>query len=171
MAVLFSAPLDQLVEVKRPVTVYGHKHVYNYIIGPSLEEALTKSVEAAYSNVSVLKVVPSIGEFERFISFSLQSSRVIVEFIPGYLQQEAKVTAVVDVKMEVIDGSSLKTIRQFKLQGKVASSKDVGDYAHASKYFSSAMEDAVRQLVEKASRLLISGAAEPGWKGQQTATP
>jgi len=167
MAVHFSAPLEQLVEVKKPVTTYGKRHTYNYIMGPSLQEALIKSVESAYSNISVLEILPSIGEFERVISLELQSSKVIVEFVPGFLSQEAKGTAVVDVTMEVIDGSSLKTIRRLKLQGSVTSTKDVSDYAHASKHFTSAMEDAIQQLAEKASKLLISGAAESRWRAKR----
>ena len=167
IAVHFSAPLEQRVEVKKPVTTYGNKHTYNYIMGPSLRAALIRSVESAYSNVSFSKIIPSIGEFERIVSFDLQGSRIIVEFIPGFLRQEAKAIAVIDVAMDVIDGSSLKTIRRLNLQGSVTSIKDASDYAHGSKLFTSAMEDAIQQLAEKAFQLLISGAAESRWRAKR----
>jgi hypothetical protein len=168
MAVHFSPQLRQLVEIKNPDTSYGNKHTYYYIMGPSLQAALIKSVESAYSNVSLSDILPSMGEYARIISFDLESSKVIVEFVPGYLSQEAKATAVVGVMMEVIDGSSLKTIRRVKWQGSVTSTRDASGFnAYASKHFASAMEDAIEQLAEKASKLLISGAAESRWRAKR----
>ena len=164
IAVHFSPQLRQLVEIKNPDTIYGYKHTYYYIMGPSLQAALIKSVESAYSNVSLSDILPSMGEFARIISFDLEKSNVIVEFVPGYLSQEAKATAVVSVLMEVIDGSSLKTIRRVKWQGSVTSTRDASGFnAYASKHFAAAMEDAIEQLAEKGSKLLISGAAESRW--------
>ncbi len=128
MAVHFSPPLGQFVKVTNPDTIYGRRHIYNYNMGPALRAALLKCVESAYSNVSVVKILPRLGEFERVISFDLQSSKIIVEFVPGYLNQEAKSTAELYVTMDIIDGSSLKTFQHLRVHGTGFSTEDASGF-------------------------------------------
>jgi hypothetical protein len=164
MAVHFSPPLGQFVKVTRPETMYGSRHIYNYNMGPALQAALLKCVESAYSNVSVVNILPRLGEFERVISFDLQSSKIIVEFVPGYLNQEAKSTAELYITMDIIDGSSLKTFQRLTIHGTGFSTEDASGFkAYDPKHFSLAMEDAIQQLAEITTNLLFSGVAELRW--------
>lgn len=163
-AVHFSPPLGQFVKVTNPDTIYGRRHIYNYNMGPALQAALLKCVESAYSNVSVVKILPRLGEFERVISFDLQSSKIIVEFVPGYLNQEAKSTAELYVTMDIIDGSTLKTFQRLTVHGTGFSTEDASGFkAYDAKHFSLAMEDAIQQLAEITTNLLFSGVAELKW--------
>ncbi len=164
LAVYFSPQLEQLTRVAKPETSTGGRHTYNYIMGPAVQAALTRSIQAAYANYAVVQVLPRIGEFDRIISFDLQTSKVIVEFIPGYLRQEAKSTAEVQVIMEIIDGASLRTIKKLPVHGKGSSIRDASGFnAYASRHFTLAMEEAIKQLAEITSNLLFSGTAESKW--------
>jgi hypothetical protein len=141
---------------------YGTRHQYTYNWGPALQAALTKSVQAAYSQVSVVKVPPRPGEFERVIAFDLQESKLQVEFIPGYLRQDAKAQAEIAVNLEVLDGKSMRTLRMWPASGKGSSIKDASGFvAYAPMQFSLAMEIAIQQLSEIVTNLLIPGSAEP----------
>jgi hypothetical protein len=164
LAVYFSPQLEQLSKVAKPETSVGGRHTYNYIMGPSIQAALIQSVQSAYANYAVVNVLPRMGEFDRIISFDLQSSKVVVEFIPGYLRQEAKSTAEIYVIMETIDGASLKTIKKLPVHGKGSSIQDASGFnAYAPRHFTLAMEEAIKQLAEITSNLLFSGVAESKW--------
>ncbi|MGQ9689260.1 MAG: hypothetical protein ACUVXF_10810 [Desulfobaccales bacterium] len=163
-AVYFSPQLEILTKVTKPDTSVGGRHTYGYIMGPALQEALSRSVQATSPDYSVVKVLPRMKEFERIISFDLESSKVMVEFVPGYLNQQAKATADLIVLMEIIEGSTLKTLRRFRVQGRGTSSRDASGFnAYAAKHFTLAMEEAIRQLADLVTNLLSSGpAAAPG---------
>jgi hypothetical protein len=161
MALYFSPQLEQLTKVTKPETSIGGRHTYNYIMGPSIQAALIQSVQSAYSNYTVVNVLPRMREYERIISFDLRSSKVEVEFIPGYLDQDAKSTAEIYVTMEIIDGGSLRTLKKLPVHGKGASIRDASGFnAYAPMHFTLAMEEAIKQLAEITSNLLFSGVAE-----------
>lgn len=160
-AVFFSAKLLNHEVNVRPDTRYGTEHQYTYNWGPALQAALTKSVQAVYSQVTVAKVPPRPGEFERVIAFDIRESKVLVEFIPGYLRQEAKAQAEVTIAMEILDGKFMRTLRMFPASGKGSSIKDASGFAaYAPGQFSLAMEKAIQQLSEIVSNLLMPGSAE-----------
>lgn len=164
LAVYFSPQLEQLTKVAKPETSVGGRHTYNYIMGPSIQAALIRSVQSAYANYAVVNVLPRMGEFDRIISFDLRSSKVTVEFIPGYLDQDAKSTAEIYVTMETIDGATLKTIKKLPVYGKGSSIRDASGFnAYAAMHFTQAMEKAIQQLAEITSNLLFSGVAESKW--------
>jgi hypothetical protein len=161
-AVYFSTKLLRHEVAVRPDTRYGAQHQYTYNWGPALQAALTRSVQAAYSQVTVVKVPPRPGEFERVIAFDVQESKIQVEFIPGYLRQEAKSQAEVSIAMEVLDGKSMRTIQMLPASGKGSSIKDASGFvAYAPMQFSLAMEKAIQQLSEIVSNLLLPRSTEP----------
>jgi hypothetical protein len=163
LALLFTPKLLENVVSARPLTVHGGQHVYHYRLGPALQTALLKSVKAAYADVTVVKVLPRPREFDRIISFDLEMADVRVEFIPGYLRQEAKATATIAVIVDIIDGASLKIVRRMPAQGRGSSLKDASGFVpYAPMQFTKAIEDATQQLSEIVSNLLISGGAEAG---------
>jgi hypothetical protein len=162
MAVYFTPRLKDCMITRRPDTIYGNAHEYNYVWGPSLVAALTKSVQAAYANVTVVNELPKPGDFERVLEFDLPWVDLLVEFVPGYLNQEAKADARMKITMEVFDGKTMKSLKTFPVDGEGSSSKDASGFAaHASMQFTGAMEKAIQQLSEIVSNLLISGGAEP----------
>ena len=163
LAVLFTPKLLENAVSVRPLTVHGGRHVYHYRLGPALRTALLKSVKAAYADITVVKVLPRPKEFDRIITFDLEMADVRVEFIPGYLRQEAKASAKIAVIMDIIDGASLKIVRRMPAQGRGSSLKDASGFvSHAPMQFTKAVEDAIQQLSEIVSNLLISGGAEAG---------
>jgi hypothetical protein len=161
VGVYFYPRLAEYEEVTKPATFYGSAHTFKFEMGPAMKESLIKSVEAAYSKVSILRETPKPGEFDRDISFDLQSSNVQVEFVPGFWNASAKANAIIHVSMEIIDGKSLKTIQRLAISGNGFSTKDTSGGGDAQKQFSRAIEDAIRQLSENTANLLISGVAEP----------
>jgi len=164
MGIYFASRLLKCVITRKPDTMYGARHEYRYEWGPSLQAALTKSVQAAYSDVTVANGPPRPGEFDRVIAFDLPKVDLIVEFVPGYLRQEAKAKASITVSLEIFDGKTMDSLKTLPATGKGASAEDASGFTpYASKHFTEAMEIAIQQLSEIVSNLLISGAAEP-WK-------
>jgi hypothetical protein len=161
VGIYFAPRLEQYEEVTKPSTFYGSAHTFTFKMGPAIKEALTKSVEVAYSNVSIISESPRPGQFDRDISFDLQSSNVNVEFVPGFWKNAAKANAILHVTMEIMDGSSLKAIQRLTVNGNGFTTQDTSGGGDAQKQFSRAIEDAIRQLAENTANLLISGVAEP----------
>ena len=164
-ALYFTPQLVQYEIRTSPATSQGERHRYYYHLGSALEKALTDSVRRAYEDVAVVEVLPRPGPFDRIISFQLEKADVQVEFIPGYLRQQAKAKATIAVILEVIDGTSLKTQRQMLVTGRGSSLKDASGFAsYASMQFTKAIEDATQQLAEITTNLLLAGGAEVGSK-------
>ncbi len=162
MGIYFAPRLRECVVIRKPDTLYGSTHEYRYVWGPSLVAALTKSVQSAYENVTVVNGPPRPGEFDRVLAFDLPKVGLLVEFVPGYLRQEAKAEAAIEIAMEAIDGKTMMTLRTLPVTGKGSSSKDASGFgAYAASQFTAAMERAIQQLSEIVSNLLISGGAEP----------
>jgi hypothetical protein len=162
MGVYFTPRLRNCMVTRKPDTMYGADHEYNYAWGPSLVAALTKSVQSAYADVKVVNEPPKPGDFERVLVFDLSWVDLVVEFIPGYLRQEAKAKALIKVNMEVYDGKTIKLLKTMPVEGKGSSLKDASGFvAYASMQFTAAMEEAFQQLSEIVSNLLIMGGAEP----------
>ncbi|MDP2047169.1 MAG: hypothetical protein Q8L00_13270 [Deltaproteobacteria bacterium] len=161
VGIYFAPRLEQYEESTNPATYYGSAHTFTFKMGPAIKEALTKSVGTAYSNVSVLSEPPKPGQFDRDISFDLQSSNVQIEFVPKFWTSAAKANAIIHVTMEIMDGSSLKAIQRLTVSGNGFTTQDTSGGGDAQKQFSRAIEDAIRQLAENTANLLISGVAEP----------
>ncbi len=164
-ALYFTPQLVQYEVRTSPQTDQGYRHKYYYHLGSALEKALTDSVRRAYKDVAVVEVLPRPGPFDRIISFGLEKADVQLEFIPGYLRQQAKADARIVVVLEVIDGTSLKTLRQMIVTGRGSSLKDASGFAsYASMQFTEAIKEATQQLAEITTNLLLSGGAEVGLK-------
>jgi hypothetical protein len=106
MGTYFAPRLRRCVVTRKPHTMYGAWNEYRYVWGPSVETTLTKSVRSAYVDVTVVNGPPRPGEYERVLAFDLPQVRLLVVFVPGYLRQEAKAKAEVDITMETIDGKT-----------------------------------------------------------------
>jgi hypothetical protein len=162
MAIYFTPRLADCQVIRKPDTMYGEAHEYRYVWGPALQATLTKSVQTAYADVTVVNGPPLPGEFERVLGFDLPHVGLLVEFVPGYLRQEARANATIEISIEVIDGKTMRTLRTLPVTGKGSSKKDASGFAaYASSQFTAAMERAIQQLSEIVSNLLISGGAEP----------
>jgi hypothetical protein len=162
MAISFTPRLMHCEVIRKPDTMYGGAHEYRYLWGPAVQAALTKSVKSAYTNVSMVEGPPRPGKFDRVLVFDLQKVDLIVEFVPGYLRQEARAQAAIHIVMEVFDGKSMKSLKKLPVTGRGSSVKDSSGFAaYASSQFSAAMENAIQQLSEIVSNLVITGAAEP----------
>ena len=59
VGIYFTPRLASYEEMSKLSTLYGSAHTFKFNMGPPLVESLTKSVEAAYSNVSILSGTPS----------------------------------------------------------------------------------------------------------------
>jgi hypothetical protein len=67
------------------------------------------------------------------------------------------------VNLEVVDGTSFKTLRQMFVTGRGSSLKDASGFAsYASMQFTEAIEETIQQLAEITTNLLLSGGAEVG---------
>lgn len=162
MGVYFTPRLRNCMVTRKPDTMYGQAHEYNYVWGPSLVAALTKSVRSAYADVTVANEPPKPGDFERVLVFDLPWVDLLVEFVPGYLNQEAKAKANIKISIEVYDGKTGKLLRTMPVEASGSSSKDASGFvAYAPMQFTAAMERAFQQLSEIVSNLLINGGAEP----------
>ena len=161
MGVYFTHRLVNYEVVTRPDTKYGGEHEYHYRWGPAVQAALTKSIRSAYADVSVLATPPGPGQFDRVLAFDLPKVDLTVEFVPGYLRQEAKAKASINITMEILDGSSMRSLKNLPATARGSSTKDASGFAaYSSSQFTLAMENAIQQLSEIVSQLLITGTAE-----------
>ncbi len=162
VAVYFTPQLLNCEVIRKPDTSYGAEHEYYYRCGPAVQEALTKSVKAAYTDVTAVTVPPAPGKFDRVIVFDLPKVDLLVEFVPGYLSQEARARASINITMEILDGKTMRSLKKLPVTARGASTQDASGFAaYASSKFTQAMEKAIQQLSEIVSDLLISGTAEP----------
>ncbi len=162
MAVYYTSRLVNCEVNRKPDTSYGAGHEYYYRWGPAVQEALTKSVKTAYANVTVVPEPPKPGAFDRVVTFDLPKADLVVEFVPGYLRQEAKAKASITITMEILDGKSMKSLKNLTASGKGSSTMDASGFAaYASSKFTKAMENAIQQASEIVSNILITGTAEP----------
>jgi hypothetical protein len=160
-AIYFAPPLAQYEVITKPQTQTGSKHMYYYYLGPALKTALTESVEAAFGGVAVLEGLPRPGPFDRILRFQLKRVNVQLGYIPGYLHQEAKADAAITVFLEVIDGTSYKTLRKMTVTGHGSYAEDATNFtAYSSTHFTRAIENATQELANVTTNLLISGGAD-----------
>ena len=84
-----------------------------------------------------------------------------IELVPGFWSDLAKSDCVLQVSMEIADGTSFKAIQRLSVNGNGFSNKETSGGDDAQRQFSLAIEDAIRQLTEKTANILISGVGEP----------
>ena len=162
VAVYFTPQLLNCEVIRKPDTSYGAEHEYYYRWGPAVEEALIKSVKAAYTDVTTVTVPPAPGKFDWVIVFDLPKVDLLVEFVPGYLSQKAVARASINITMEILDGKTMRSLKKLPVTARGASTQDAsGLAAYASSKFTQAMEKAIQQLSEIVSDLVITGVAEP----------
>ncbi len=162
VAVYFTPRLLNCEVIRKPDTRYGAQEEYHYRWGPAVEEALARSVKTAYTDVTVVTGLPGPGKFDRVIAFDLPKADLMVEFVPGYLSQAAKAKASINVTMEILDGKTMRSLKNLPVTARGASTQDAsGLAAYAPSKFTEAMEKAIQQLSEIVSNLVITGAAEP----------
>ena len=161
VAVYFTPRLLNCEITRKPDTRYGAEHEYHYRWGPAVEEALTRSVKTAYTDVTTVAVPPGPGQFDRVIAFDLPKVDLVVEFVPGYLSQAAKARASINLTMEILDGKTMRSLKNLPVRARGSSTQDASGFAaYASSKFTQAMEKAIQQLSEIVSNLVITGAAE-----------
>jgi len=129
VGVYFAPRLVNCEVVGKPDTRYGGEHEYHYRWGPAVQEALTKSVKSAYSNVTVVNMLPRPGEFDRVLTFDLPKVDLLVEFVPGYLSQQAKAKASIKITMEILDGKSMKSLKKLPVMANGSSTQDASGLA------------------------------------------
>ena len=162
VAVYFTPRLLNCEITRKPDTRYGAEHEYHYRWGPAVEEALTRSVKTAYTDVTTVAAPPGPGQFDRVIAFDLAKVDLVVEFVPGYLSQAAKARASINITMEILDGKTMRSLKKLPVTARGTSTQDAsGLAAYASSKFTQAMEKAIQQLSEIVSNLVITGAVEP----------
>lgn len=162
LGIYFTSRLINCEVIRKPDTIHGAEHEYHYRWGPALQEALLKSVRSAYTDIAVLQLPPRQGQFDRVISFDLPKVDLVVEFVPGYLRQEARAKASITINMEILDGKSMRPLKNLPVTGRGSSAKDASGFAaYASGQFTKAMEIAIQQLSEIVSQIFITGTAEP----------
>lgn len=154
VGVYFTPRLVQYEEVAQPSSHLGSAHTFKFSMGPAIKESLTKSVETAYARVTVVSSPPALGEFDRVITFDLQSSNVRIEFVPGFWTNTAKADAIIHVTMNVMDHD--QPVQRLTVSGTGFSAKTFKGGSGAQKQFSKAIEDAIRQLANNTANLLIS---------------
>ena len=111
VAVYFAPRLLNCEVIRKPDTRYGAEHEYHYRWGPAVAEALTRSVKTAYTDVTTVTVPPGPGQFDRVIAFDLPKVDLVVEFVPGYLSQEARARASINLTMEILDGKTMRSLK------------------------------------------------------------
>ena len=161
VAVVVSDELLNYVEHARPSSWSGSAHTYNFEMGKSLCDALTRSVETAYENVMVAKTNPQAGEFDRIIKFALQNSNMDVYFQDGFLTSTGRANYSISIVMEAYNGKDIRMLKRSVVNGSGFSSRQSDPFS-ADKHFAQAIEAGLQQVSDNVANLLISGFAEEG---------
>lgn len=161
VGVVFSNDMLTHVLHVKPSTYVGSAYSYNFELGTQLKNALYRTVESAYENPTLTNIIPSSGEYDRIIKFSLQSSVMDLQFETGFMSTSGRSTYAITVSMEAYDGSTMKLLKKSSFNGNGFMSQNNIKMGSAGKQFKTSIESAIQQLADTIANVLISGFGEP----------
>lgn len=98
-------------------------------------------------------------DVDKVIKFSLKQSNIDVNFQEGFFVANARANCAISVGIEAYDGKTNELVQMTTVNGSGFSSAS-NDAFKASESFASAAEDAIQQIADSVSNLLVSGFAE-----------
>ena len=140
-------------------------HSYDFEIGPTLCNALLRSVNNAYSSVAEISRPASPGDYPLVIVFSLQKSQIDVSF-EERLTPSARAYSLFAVSVDVFNGKTMVPLHNSTLNGRAFLIRALGKVSsrEAEKVFAAAIESSIQQLASNAVALFAQWAEEPSPK-------
>ena len=165
VAVFFKGPMRSYRHHVDAIRLMNDFHSYDFEIGPTLCNALLRSVEAAYSSVAEISRPASPGDYALVIAFSLQKSQIDVSF-EERLTPSARAYSLFAVSVEMFNGKTMVPLHSSTLNGRAFLIRALGKVSsrEAEKVFAAAIESSIQQLASNAAALLAQWAEEPSPK-------
>ena len=162
VAVSFKEPMRSYRHHVDAIRLMNEFHIYDFEIGPSLCNALLRSVNAAYSSVAEISQTASPGKHVLVIVFSLQKSQIDVSF-EEKLTPSARAYSLFTVSVDVVNGKTMVPLHSSTLNGRAFLIRALGKVSsgEAEKVFAAAIEASIQQLADNATALLAQWAEEP----------
>ena len=162
VAVSFKEPMRSYRHHVDAIRLMNEFHSYDFEIGPSLCNALLRSVNAAYSSVAEISQTASPGKHVLVIVFSLQKSQIDVSF-EEKLTPSARAYSLFAVSVDVFNGKTMVPLHSSTLNGRAFLIRALGKVSsgEAEKVFAAAIESSIQQLADNATALLAQWAEEP----------
>ena len=162
VAVSFKEPMRSYRHHVDAIRLMNEFHSYDFEIGPSLCNALLRSVNAAYSSVAEISQTASPGKHVLVIVFSLQKSQIDVSF-EEKLTPSARAYSLFTVSVDVVNGKTMVPLHSSTLNGRAFLIRALGKVSsgEAEKVFAAAIEASIQQLADNATALLAQWAEEP----------
>ena len=162
VAVSFKEPMRSYRHHVDAIRLMNEFHSYDFEIGPSLCNALLRSVNAAYSSVAEISQTASPGKHVLVIVFSLQKSQIDVSF-EEKLTPSARAYSLFAVSVDVFNGQTMIPLHSSTLNGRAFLIRALGKVSsgEAEKVFAAAIEASIQQLADNATALLAQWAEEP----------
>ena len=162
VAVSFKEPMRSYRHHVDAIRLMNEFHSYDFEIGPSLCNALLRSVNAAYSSVAEISQTASPGKHVLVIVFSLQKSQIDVSF-EDRLTPSARAYSLFTVSVDVFNGKTMVPLHSSTLNGRAFLIRALGKVSsgEAEKVFAAAIESSIQQLADNATALLAQWAEEP----------
>jgi len=162
VAVSFKEPMRSYRHHVDAIRLMNEFHSYDFEIGPSLCNALLRSVNAAYSSVAEISQTASPGKHVLVIVFSLQKSQIDVSF-EEKLTPSARAYSLFTVSVDVVNGKTMVPLHSSTLNGRAFLIRALGKVSsgEAEKVFAAAIESSIQQLADNATALLAQWAEEP----------
>jgi len=162
VAVSFKEPMRSYRHHVDAIRLMNEFHSYDFEIGPSLCNALLRSVNAAYSSVAEISQTASPGNHVLVIVFSLQKSQIYVS-CEEKLTPSARAYSLFTVSVDVVNGKTMVPLHSSTLNGRAFLIRALGKVSsgEAEKVFAAAIESSIQQLADNATALLAQWAEEP----------
>jgi len=162
VAVSFKKPMRSYRQHVDAIRLLNDFHSYDFEIGPTLCNALLRSVDNAYSSVAEISQPASPGDYALVIVFSLQKSQIDVSF-EERLAPSARAYSLFAVSVEVFNGKTMVPLHSSTVNGRAFLIRALGKVSspEAEKVFAAAIESSIQQLAGNAAALLAQWADEP----------
>jgi hypothetical protein len=162
VAVFFKEPMRSYRHHVDAIRLLNDFHSYDFKIGPTLCNALLRSVNNAYSSVAEISRPASPGDYPLVIVFSLQKSQIDVSF-EERLTPSARAYSLFVVSVDVFNGKTMVPFHSSTVNGRAFLIRALGKVSsqEAEKVFAAAIESSIQQLAGNAVALLAQWAEEP----------
>jgi hypothetical protein len=162
VGVFFKEPMRSYRHHVDAIRLMNDFHSYDFEIGPTLCNALLRSVATAYSSVAEISRPASPGDYALVIVFSLQKSQIDVSF-EERLTPSARAYSLFAVSVDVFNGKTMVPFHSSTLNGRAFLIRALGKVSsrEAEKVFASTIESSIQQLADNAAALLAQWAEEP----------
>jgi len=153
VGVVFTDKLATYSETVTPSTYVGSAHTYTFEVGPPLQSALLRAVEAVYDEVAMIDNTGLLVDYPVGYKFDLENAQIDVTFQQGFWTVSSRGNVNLSVSLERYGPDGLENRMVLSGSGFMSGGADA---FNADSQFAQAVEDAIKQVSENAANVMMS---------------